>query len=596
MRRTKVAPETAQERDDLSERLTETFARDALSPAACVADGFGVRVTVEWGRLVVRDGLGTHRRERRYSRAVHGLVRVVVIASTGAVSLEALRWCAGIGVGVVVLDPFNGELHLTSGGSGNNDPRLRRSQALAMGTETGLEVARSLVRAKLDAQASVAGERGGETSTARVIATLGEMVRDATSLEECRQLEAAAANAYFAAWSDLVVPFVRKDIPKIPEHWQRFDGRRSAPSGSTARNATDPLNALLNYGYRLLEAEGRLACLAMGLDPGLGVLHADAKGRDSLVLDVMEPVRPTVDAYVFDLLSDRPLRKADFAEDRRGIVRLLAPLTHRMAEAMPAFASALGPIVEQVATILASPNPYDLSVPSVLTRSKHRAVARKQSDSSGRPRIGPNTVRLAPRPMTRLPTERLVGALPPPICRGCGVPVPDDACHDGRPRRKWCDGCLGSRRTEIGNSLPALARERSKLVKATNGESPSHSTMAQERRVASNRRRELERLAWEASHPALAPDLDWFLEQIAPRLRDFSLTTIARALGVSTSMASKYRTGRNTPHVRHWQTLAELVGVNPPLPDECEPSLRPIDPPEAYRGKRSLWRPSDASH
>ena len=37
----------------------------------------------------------------------------------------------------------------------------------------------------------------------------------------------------------------------------------------------------------------------MGLDPGLGFLHADANGRDSLACDLMEPVRPSVDAFVY---------------------------------------------------------------------------------------------------------------------------------------------------------------------------------------------------------------------------------------------------------------------------------------------------------
>jgi hypothetical protein len=36
----------------------------------------------------------------------------------------------------------------------------------------------------------------------------------------------------------------------------------------------------------------------LGLDPGLGVLHRDRPNRDSLACDLMEPVRPLVDAYL----------------------------------------------------------------------------------------------------------------------------------------------------------------------------------------------------------------------------------------------------------------------------------------------------------
>ncbi|MCH8255181.1 MAG: CRISPR-associated endonuclease Cas1, partial [Gemmatimonadetes bacterium] len=41
-------------------------------------------------------------------------------------------------------------------------------------------------------------------------------------------------------------------------------------------------NAILNYLYTILEAEARIACRTMGLDPGLGVLHSDQPARDSL--------------------------------------------------------------------------------------------------------------------------------------------------------------------------------------------------------------------------------------------------------------------------------------------------------------------------
>ena len=60
-----------------------------------------------------------------------------------------------------------------------------------------------------------------------------------------------------------------------------------------------------NYLFACLESEARLALLAHGLDPTLGVLHADQRNRDSLALDAMEPVRADVDAFLLDLLEDR---------------------------------------------------------------------------------------------------------------------------------------------------------------------------------------------------------------------------------------------------------------------------------------------------
>ena len=50
--------------------------------------------------------------------------------------------------------------------------------------------------------------------------------------------------------------------------------------------------ALLNYLYSLLEADARLASLAVGCDLGLSVIHAEQPYRDSFVLNLMEPARP----------------------------------------------------------------------------------------------------------------------------------------------------------------------------------------------------------------------------------------------------------------------------------------------------------------
>lgn len=38
------------------------------------------------------------------------------------------------------------------------------------------------------------------------------------------------------------------------------------------------------YGLGLLGAEAIFACHAVGLDPGLGVVHSDSKGRQSMAL------------------------------------------------------------------------------------------------------------------------------------------------------------------------------------------------------------------------------------------------------------------------------------------------------------------------
>src|SRR5689334_22944776 len=105
------------------------FSREPVDPRVIVADGAGVSVTVERGHLVVKDGLGKHRRTRSYSRVERTLRRVVIMSSRGYVSLDAYRWCADLGVMVVQVDRSG---RIVSGSiTSHNDARLIRAQAMS---------------------------------------------------------------------------------------------------------------------------------------------------------------------------------------------------------------------------------------------------------------------------------------------------------------------------------------------------------------------------------------------------------------------------------------------------------------------------------
>lgn len=538
-----------------------TYARDAENPAVCVVDGYGITVTTSSGRLLISDGVGRHRRGRMYSRSTHGLARLVIIATTGSVTIDALRWLEGAGIGLVVLDPSTGRVVTASTRTANDDARLRRAQALAPGTLTGLVIARYLTRVKLAGQADIASTELDSPGIADTIAHLAVVVADSASIEEVRQLEATAANLYWSAWGSVEVNFVKKDAPRVPDNWRRFEGRRSAVSPGSARNASDPVNACLNYLYRLVEAEGHLATLAVGLDPGLGVFHADMKGRASFVLDLIEAARPLAERHLLRLLS-QPLRWRDFDEHARGVVRVLPPLTHRLAEAMPAFGSALAPVVEHVAQLLASASPYDVANPSVLTKEKHRAAARRRLDTVGNRvlPLGPGTVGLAPRTKRRQkPEPSMEAALPLPICRGCGVVVEPESDRR-RARGAYCPKCLARRRREVGAALPAASAVHSAEFTGSTGIRPTHTPSAQKRRQETNARRRAEQAAWESAHGDSDPE--WFQLVVLPGLAGFTLGAIATATGMSTSAASKVRGGRRVPHPRHWESLASLVGIN----------------------------------
>ncbi len=114
----------------------------------------------------------------------------------------------------------------------------------------------------------------------------------------------------------------------------------------------NPPNAMLNYAYAVLESESRLALAALGLDPGIGVLHNDLRSRDSLACDLMEPVRPQVDAFLLDWLSYGPLKREWFFEQRDGNCRLMASLAVKLSESAEIWRRAVAPFAEGIARSL----------------------------------------------------------------------------------------------------------------------------------------------------------------------------------------------------------------------------------------------------
>ena len=162
-----------------------------------------------------------------------------------------------------------------------------------------MRITRELIRQKLAGQEAVARNKLLDTTTADTIARFGAELPRAEQIASIRLIEAQSASAYWSAWRTLPITFPKNDLLRIPAHWLNFGARISPLSGSP-RLSVNPPNAMLNYLYAVLESEARLAAAALGLGPGLGVLHADSGNRDSLALDLLEPVRPQVDSYLLD--------------------------------------------------------------------------------------------------------------------------------------------------------------------------------------------------------------------------------------------------------------------------------------------------------
>jgi CRISPR-associated protein Cas1 len=169
-----------------------------------------------------------------------------------------------------------------------------------------LDLARFVVAAKVRSQLQAARhyQRHGQTAATvcgQRIQQVAQQLAAAQDLENLRGLEGQASAAWYELFAQLLAP---------PWH---FPGRERRPP-------TDPVNALLSLGYMLLfrRLEGR--CDALGLETGLGALHAFRPGRPSLVCDLIEPLRlPAVDRWVLQVCAGGQLTREHFVVTDKGV-------------------------------------------------------------------------------------------------------------------------------------------------------------------------------------------------------------------------------------------------------------------------------------
>lgn len=353
------------------------------------------------------------------------------------------------------------------------------------------------------------------------IATFRSELPQADSISLLRLLEARAAAAYWSSWRSVKISFPRNDIPRVPEHWRGF-GTRVSPLSGAPRLAANPVNAILNYLYAVLESEARLAAAAVGLDPEIGMLHVDQQYRDSLACDLMEPVRPLVGEYVLTWLSNRLLKREWFFEQRDGSCRLTDALTGQLSCSSPTWARAVAPFAEWVAQVLwRTVNKGGYENPQLTTP----LTKRRKSEGRG------NSLSLE------------IGKTPQPskLCKICGTPV---------TKANHCASCVRIAAREqmanvalIGQMKPRSAASQRRAEKKLSGHAVANTWFDPE---------------------SLPPWLntECYSREIHPKLKVVLVRELASAIGVSRPCAAQIRSGKVRPHPRHWQKLAEITGVS----------------------------------
>lgn len=111
-------------------------------------------------------------------------------------------------------------------------------------------------------------------------------------------------------------------------------GFRSRMHETHQMNASDPFNAMLNYGYAILETQCRKALNSVGLEPTVGFLHEARKTKYPLVYDLQEPYRWLVDTTVISCLESSRFDRKDFYRMDNYVLRLKTEAARKLIDAL----------------------------------------------------------------------------------------------------------------------------------------------------------------------------------------------------------------------------------------------------------------------
>ena len=216
-------------------------------------------------------------------------------------------------------------------GIGHANVELRTAQYKgSFEDQVCLKLARGWVRAKIRNCRTLL--RRNQRPEAKVDAALRDLKRLADQAGRTHDInsllgvEGAAAARYFRHFTDMLK--ATGDAAQFEMH------------NRNRRPPTDPVNAVLSFGYAMLSRAFSVALSATGFDPYRGFFHQPRYGRPALALDMMEPFRPLiVDSVVVTAFNNGEVRPKDFIRSPVGVnlsesgrKRLIATFERRLAQ------------------------------------------------------------------------------------------------------------------------------------------------------------------------------------------------------------------------------------------------------------------------
>jgi len=289
--------------------------------------GFGMAITTKDNQIILKNG--KHFYENNHEIESYFPTKFpyerLVISGKGIISTEAIKWLSENNINVILTNSFGNTVSsfnfpMVSGVGSRN--RMNQYDTFRDDTKTTY-LQRQLLHSKFESQIYFLSSLDEDCK--KIISQLKTLQRLTPnySLRKLVQIEAQGSRKYFKLYSSF-----------FDEKYQ-FNTRHSI--SKTKQNASDVINALLNYGYTVLAGQITKYINGIGLDPYYSFYHKNHESFQSLTYDLIEPFRWLVEKTVYRLGTAKnhklQIKKNQYIKHAKsGMVLLDSELTKKFLE------------------------------------------------------------------------------------------------------------------------------------------------------------------------------------------------------------------------------------------------------------------------
>ena len=280
--------------------------------------GFGTSFNVEKRKLIISNKLKDEKLEFYPHKIDYD--NIILDNHSGFITFDSMRWLMKHNIPLTILNWDGNILGITLPDSPVSGKLKIKQYETYLSKEKRYEIAENIVFSKIESSFNLIKEIShfylidfNKIKNSFQKEKIDFLNKKDSSLVTLMMYEGRIAQAYFDALGTIfsqIAPEFGFQARKVKENSRNY-------------NASDEINALLNYGYSILESEIRKILNSYGLDPEIGYLHAVSPTRKPLVYDFQELFRWIIDLSVIQLLESTPkLKKSDFIITENYHIRL----------------------------------------------------------------------------------------------------------------------------------------------------------------------------------------------------------------------------------------------------------------------------------